>query len=219
MNLHNFSRHRSGRLGMCCFNSDGDGGAGGGTGAGDGDDKNKQQGNEDGKEKDKDAKFTQEDVNKILTERLAEEKAKKEKELADLKAELERKAELDKMSEADRTKARLEDIEKKYQEELDKNALNIQKDETRKLLETEKLPTSFLDFVLVPKDDTKTKLNVSELKKVFEEEVKKAVEAKVPSHKPNFGGGNNNNNNDGRISGPTSGLFNLQNSIAEHYNK
>lgn len=214
MNLQNFSRTRKlKKLGMCFFaaGEGDDGGAGGAGGGTPPTDKPQGQG------EDKDKKFTQDDVNKILTERLAEEKAKKEKELADLKAELERKAELEKMSEQDRTKAQLEDIEKKYQAELDKNALAIQKDDTRKLLEQEKLPTSFLDFVLVPKDDAKTKLNISELKKVFEDEVKKGVEAKIPSHKPSFNDGKNNN--DVRNSGPISSLVNLQNSIAEYYNK
>lgn len=217
LNYSNSRSHRFKRLGMCFANepSDGAGGAGGGTGS---DDPNKKPDNSATGDKDKDAKFTQEDVNKILSERIAEEKAKKDKELADLKAELERKAELDKMSEQDRVKAKLEDIEKKYQAELDKNALAVQKDETRKLLEEEKLPVSFLDFVLVPKDETKTKLNVSNLKKVFDEEVKKGVEAKIPSHKPSFNG-DKNNNNDNRNSGPLSSIVNLQNSIAEHYQK
>lgn len=208
------SRHRRfKRLGMCFANEPGDG-AGGGVGGGSATDPNNKENQDNGK----DAKFTQEDVNKILTERLAEEKAKKDKELADLKAEMERKAELDKMSEQDRVKAKLEDIEKKYQAELDKNALAIQKDETRKLLEEEKLPASFLNFVLVPKDATKTKLNISELKKVFDEEVKKGVEAKIPSHKPSFNDGKKDNN-DNRNSGPLSSLANLQNSLEEYYSK
>ena len=218
MLLNSDSRHRRKmKLGMCFANEPGDGGAGGVGGGTGSDDPNNKKPDDKGNEN-KDAKFTQDDVNKILSERLAEEKAKKDKELADLKAEMERKAELDKMSEQDRTKARLADIEKKYQEELDKNALAIQKDETRKLLEEEKLPASFLNFVLVPKDETKTKLNISELKKVFDEEVKKGVEAKIPSHKPSFNDGKKDNN-DNRNSGPLSSLVNLQNSIAEHYQK
>lgn len=211
------------RLGMCFRADDGaDGGDGAGAGAGagnnnDSNNANSATGSQKGDEN-KDAKFTQDDVNKLLQTRVNEMNTKHEKELADLKAKLAREAELAKMSENDRVKAELEDYKKKFQEAEDKNALAVQTEATRKMLEDAKVPTSFLKFVLVPKDEKQTQLNVSELKTVFEAEVKKGVEAQIKPHKPNGNintnaTGNENKNNSGRS---YSGL-NLQNSIAEYY--
>lgn len=203
-------RNRKFRLGMC-YMADGDGAEGGAGSSATG---QKAEGQE-GEDKKEDLKFSQKDVDDVLTKRLAEEKAKHQKEIEDLKAELQRKAELEKMSENDRTKAELEDLKKKYQEEQDKNALAIQTEQTRKELEEAKLPTSFLKFVLVAKDEKQTSLNIKELKEVFEAEIKKGVEAKIPSHNP----GNNNKQVDNKPDGaPTYTGLRLQNSIADYYN-
>lgn len=219
----NGRRNRKFKLGMCYFaDTDPNGGAGAGGGAGTGGNPSTGQpeGDKDkGGEGSKQAKFTQDDLNKILSERLAEEKKLKEKEIADLKAKMEREAELAKMSENERVKAELEDYKKKFQEEADKNALAVQTEETRKMLEAANVPTAFLKFVQVPKDSKQTQLNVNELKTVFDAEVKKGVEAQIKPHKPNgntnTGAGTENKNNSGRsYSG-----FNLQNSVAEYYNK
>lgn len=218
-------RNRKFKLGMCYLAdtdpNSGAGGAGGGAGN-DGNPSTVQKpegGTDNGGEGNKDAKFTQEDVNKVLSDRLATEKAKHEKEIADLKAKMEREAELAKMSENERVKAELEDYKKKFQEEADKNALAVQTEETRKMLEAANIPTAFLKFVQVPKDSKQTQLNVNELKTVFDAEVKKGVEAQIKPHKPNGNtntvAGTDNKNNSGRsYSG-----FNLQNSVAEYYNK
>lgn len=212
------------KLGMC-FRADdgtdgGDGAGAGGAGGGNNNDSNNANSTTDSQKGDenKDAKFTQDDVNKLLQTRVNEMNTKHEKELADLKAKLEREAELAKMSENDRIKAELDDYKKKFQEAEDKNALAVQTEATRKMLEDAKVPTSFLKFVLVPKDEKQTQLNVNELKTVFEAEVKKGVEAQIKPHKPNgntntTATGNENKNNSGRS---YSGL-NLQNSIAEYY--
>lgn len=211
-------RNRKFRLGMCYLNDDGSGeggGAGAGNGSGNSATDKKPEGQEGGDKKE-DLKFSQKDVDDVLTKRLAEEKAKHQKEIDDLKAEMQRKAELEKMSENDRTKAELEDLKKKYQEEQDKNALAIQTEKTRTELEEAKLPTSFLKFVLVAKDEAQTSLNIKELKEVYEAEIKKGIEAKIPSHNP----GNNNKQVDNKPDGsPTYSGFKLQNSIAEYYNK
>lgn len=202
-------RNRKFRLGMC-YMADGDAEGGAGSSATD----KKAEGQEGGDKKE-DLKFSQKDVDDVLTKRLAQEKEKHQKEIEDLKAELQRKAELEKMSENDRTKAELEDLKKKYQEEQDKNALAIQTEQTRKELEEAKLPTSFLKFVLVAKDEKQTSLNIKELKEVFEAEIKKGVEAKIPSHNP----GNNNKQVDNKPDGaPTYTGLRLQNSIADYYN-
>ena len=203
-------RNRKFRLGMC-YMADGDGAEGGAGSSATG---QKAEGQEGGDKKE-DLKFSQKDVDDVLTKRLAQEKEKHQKEIEDLKAELQRKAELEKMSENDRTKAELEDLKKKYQEEQDKNALAIQTEKTRAELEEAKLPTSFLKFVLVAKDEKQTSLNIKELKEVFEAEIKKGVEAKIPSHNP----GNNNKQVDNKPDGaPTYTGLRLQNSIADYYN-
>ena len=220
------NKNRFKKLGMCFRADDGSGdggGAGGDAGNNNNDNNNGTNSatdNQEGKgNENKDAKFTQDDINKMLQTRVNEMNTKHEKELADLKAQMQREAELAKMSENERVKAELEDYKKKFQEAEDRNALAIQTEATRKMLEDAKVPTSFLKFVLVPKDEKQTQLNVNELKTVFDSEVKKGVEAQIKSHKPNgntntTATGNENKNNSGRS---YSGL-NLQNSIAEYYN-
>lgn len=213
------------RLSMCFRADDGssDGGGAGAGGAGGNNNDNSNNANsatdsQNGNEN-KDAKFTQDDINKMLQTRVNEMNTKHEKEMADLKAQMQREAELAKMSENERVKAELEDYKKKFQEAEDRNALAVQTEQTRKMLEDANVPTSFLKFVLVPKDEKQTQINVNELKTVFESEVKKGVEAQIKPHKPNgntntTATGNENKNNSGRS---YSGL-NLQNSIAEYYN-
>lgn len=138
------------------------------------------------------AKFTQADIDKIVQKRLGEQKATFEKQLADQKAEAEKAAELAKMSEIDRLKAEKEDLVTKYQAEADKNALSIQKDDLRKYMTEKEVNNTFLDFLLVPKDLEKSKANVDNFKSVFDEAVKQAVEAKIPSHVPQGKGGSGN---------------------------
>ena len=175
-----------------------------------------QQGQQQDQNQNQEAKFTQEDLNKLLQERLASEKTKHQKELDDLKTKLERDAELSKLSENDRIKAELEDSKAKIQKYEDEIALNSQTAETRKLLNEAKIPESFLKFVLVPKDENQTKVNIQELKTVFEAEIKKGVEAQIKPHNPHSNPATveRKNNN---VSGPTYSGFNLQNSLQEYY--
>ena len=164
-------------------------------------------------------KFTQEDLNKLLQDRLATEKTKHQKELDDLKAQMTRDAELSKMNEQERIKAELEDYKAKFQKSQDEIALNLQKEQTRGLLKEANLSNDFLKFVLVPKDENQTKANIQNLKTVFDAEVKKGVEAQIKPHKPGnvtntFATGNGQQDKRRSYSG-----FNLQNSVAEFYNK
>ena len=164
-------------------------------------------------------KFTQEDLNKLLQDRLATEKAKHQKELDDLKAQMTRDAELSKMNEQERIKAELEDYKAKFQKSQDEIALNLQTEQTRGLLKEANLSNDFLKFVLVPKDENQTKANIQNLKTVFDAEVKKGVEAQIKPHKPGnvtntVDTGNGQQNKRRSYSG-----FNLQNSVAEFYNK
>ena len=110
-------------------------------------------------------------------------------------------------------------MQKKYQEEKDKNELATQTEETRKLLEDAKLPTAFLKFVQVPKDSKQTQLNINELKTVFDSEVKKGVEAQIKPHKPSGNTNTNNGNEQQKHSGPSYSGLSLQNSIEAYYNK
>ena len=164
-------------------------------------------------------KFTQEDLNKLLQDRLATEKAKHQKELDDLKAQMTRDAELSKMNEQERIKAELEDYKAKFQKSQDEIALNLQTEQTRGLLKEANLSNDFLKFVLVPKDENQTKVNSQNLKTVFDAEVKKGVEAQIKPHKPGnvintVATGNGQQDKRRSYSG-----FNLQNSVAEFYNK
>lgn len=204
-------KNRKFKLGMCYFADDGAEGGAGNPATG-----NKDTGNNpnNGGE----AKFTQDDINKVVSERLASEKVKHEKEMADLKAKMERDAELSKMSEDKRMQAELEDYKKKYEASQDAIALNAQTESTRKMLEEAKLPSAFLNFVLVPKDEKQTQLNINELKKVFESEVKKGVEEQIKPHNPK-GNAPTIDDNKKRFNSRSYSTFNLQNSIAEYYDK
>ena len=208
-------KNRKMKLGMCYFADENAGGGAGNNSA----DQNKQDGYSATDNKNADAKFTQEDINKMISERLAAEKSKHEKEIAEIKAQHERAAELAKMNEKDRIDAQFKDLQKKYQEEKDKNELAIQTEETRKMLEEAKVPASFLKFVLVPKDAKQTQLNINELKTVFDAEVQKGVEDQIKPHMPKSNTVTVNNNDKKKISGPSYSGFNLQNSIAEYYDK
>ena len=164
-------------------------------------------------------KFTQEDLNKLLQDRLATEKTKHQKELDDLKAQMTRDAELSKMNEQERIKAELEDYKAKFQKSQDEIALNLQTEQTRGFLKEANLSNDFLKFVLVPKDENQTKANIQNLKTVFDAEVKKGVEAQIKTHKPGnvtniVATGNGQQDKRRSYSG-----FNLQNSVAEFYNK
>lgn len=134
------------------------------------------------------AKFTQADIDKIVQKRLGKQKAAFDKQLADQKAEAEKQAELAKMSEIDRLKAEKDDVTAKYQAEADKNALTLQKDDLRKYMTEKEVSHDFLNFLLKEKDMDMSKANVDNFKKVFDEAVQKAVEAKIPSHVPGGGG-------------------------------
>ena len=212
-------KNRKFKLGMCYF-ADLDGSQDGGGAGGSGNDQcqNQDQGNKDqGQNKNQDAKFTQEDLNKLLQTRVNEMNIKHQKELDDLKAKMEREAELSKMNENDRIKAELEDLRAKNQKYEDDIALNIQSEQTRQFLKDANLPDSFLKFVLVPKDENQTKVNITDLKTVFEAEIKKGVEAQIKPHKPNGISSATVGNDNNRNSGPSYSGFNLQNSVAEYY--
>ena len=209
-------KNRKFKLGMCYF-ADLDGSQDGGGAGGSGNDQGNNQ--DQGQNQNQDAKFTQEDLNKLLQTRVNEMNAKHQKELDDLKAKMEREAELSKMNENDRIKAELEDLRAKNQKYEDDIALNIQSEQTRQFLKDANLPDSFLKFVLVPKDENQTKENINNLKTVFEAEIKKGVEAQIKPHKPSGSSSATVGNDNNRNSGPSYSGLSLQNSIEAYYNK
>ena len=97
----------------------------------------------------------------------------------------------------------------KYQAEADKNALAIQKDDLRKYMTEKEVSHDFLNFLLKEKDMDMSKANVDSFKKVFDEAVTKAVEAKIPSHVPGGSGGTQT----------TTSQDGLRGAIAEYYSK
>ncbi len=159
--------------------------------------------------KPQEAKFTQAELDKIVQTRLSEQKASFEKKFEEQKKEAEKQAELAKMSEIDRLKAEKEDLTAKYQAEADKNALAIQKDDLRKYMAEKEVSHDFLDFLLKEKDMDMSKANVDNFKKVFDEAVQKAVEAKIPSHVPGGSGGSSTTTTQGGLRG----------AIEEYYSK
>lgn len=171
-------RHRIKYLSMCFYAPPEDVPTGGSGGGG------------EPEPKPQEAKFTQADIDKIVQTRLSEQKASFEKKLAEQKADAEKQAELAKMSEIDRLKAQNDDLTAKYQAEADKNALTLQKEDLRKYMTEKEVSHNFLNFLLKEKDMDMSKANVDNFKKVFDEAVQKAVEAKIPSHVPGGNGGN-----------------------------
>ncbi len=136
-----------------------------------------------------------------------EPKAYTEDELATLKAEWEKSAQIkyaadleqakqDAVKEAERV-AKLSADEKKAEEFKkledkvklleDEKALSALKEEARGMLEKEKLPGEFLDFVL-GEDAEKTGEKIKTLKKVFDDSLQKAVEERMKGKTPSVGG-------------------------------
>lgn len=130
----------------------------------------------------------QEEINSLSERLKSEYKRKADGEIKAAKAKMEEEVKRAGMSELEKANAELEDYKNKYQEEADKNALSIQKDDLRKYMTEKEVNNTFLDFLIVPKDLDKSKVNVDNFKSVFDEAVQKAVEAKIPSHVPNTNG-------------------------------
>lgn len=137
----------------------------------------------------------------------AEPKTYTEEELATLKAQWEKdsaekhtaeieKAKQDAVKEAARV-AKLSADDKKAEEFKaledkvklleDEKAFSALKEEARGMLEKEKLPGEFLDFVL-GEDAEKTGEKIKTLKKVFDDSLQKAVEERMKGKTPSVGG-------------------------------
>ena len=139
--------------------------------------------------------FTQEDIDKLTEELNAKHQEEmdklagklrtefKEKE-AKAKAEAEKLARQANMSELEKANETIKELQAKYDEQAEINALASQKEETRKLMSEAGVDLACLDFCFVPKDIEATKSKIQRFKE-FTDNVKKTtfengVQSKVP---------------------------------------
>lgn len=98
--------------------------------------------------------------------------------------EAEKQSRFEKMSELEKAQAKAKENEEELIRLKNQIALNEQKNETRKLMKEKNLPDFMLDAVLVFGDADATATNIDEAKAVWDAEVQKAVEARIPTHVP-----------------------------------
>lgn len=172
------------------FFADGEGGEGG-EGATQEPPASKTEGEESGKES---KMFSQDDLNKIISDRLSKERSKWEREF-DEKLEREKKEaeRLAKLSEKERKE---EELTKKEQELADRLAelerKELKADAVADL--TDKgLPATFADFLLAENAE-KTLENINSFKKAFDDAVNEAVKGKLRQDTPPASGGTLKNN-------------------------
>ena len=145
----------------------------------------------DGQEDNKPVTFTQEQVNDIVSKRLAEANTKAEKKLKDeiskAVAEAERRS---KLSEDEREK----EIKAKQKQELDDRERTItlreRRADAKDALSDRNIDTDLVDFV-IDIDEDKTNSNIDKLEKVFNKAVEAGVKAKLAGTSPeDYGEGN-----------------------------
>lgn len=136
--------------------------------------------------------FTQEDIDKLTEElktkhqeemdRLASKLRSefKEKE-AKAKADAEKLARQANMSELEKANEQIKELEAKYKEQADINALASQKDETRKLMSEAGVDLACLDFCFVPRDIEATKSKIQAFKEYTNNVKKETFESGVKS--------------------------------------
>lgn len=153
--------------------------------------------NQDGGEKEITKKtYTQEELDALLkdaetkgfvkgkTDTNARWEKKNAEAIKAAKEEAEKASRFEKMSELEKAQAKAKENEEELLKLRNEIALNAQKDETRKLMKEKGLPDGFLDAVLVFKDAEATLTKIEEMKQVWDAEVQKAVEARIPTHVP-----------------------------------
>lgn len=107
----------------------------------------------------------------------------KEKE-AKAKAEAEKVAKQANMTELEKASEKIKELEGLYQAEADKNALTVQKDETRKLMAEMGVDEKCLDYVFIPKDTDGTKAKIKAFKEYIDSVKKETFEKNVKSTVP-----------------------------------
>ena len=144
-----------------------------------------------GQEDNKPVTFTQEQVNEIVSKRLAEANTKAEKKLKDevskAVAEAERRS---KLSEDERDK----ELKAKQKQELDDRERTItlreRRADAKDALSDRNIDTDLVDFV-IDIDEDKTNANIDKLEKAFNKAVEAGVKAKLAGTSPeDYGEGN-----------------------------
>ena len=100
------------------------------------------------------------------------------------KEEAERQSKFDKMSELEKAQAKARENEEELIKLKNQIALNEQKNETRKLMKEKNLPDFMLDAVLVFGDADTTAQNIDDAKLIWDAEIQKAVDARIPTIVP-----------------------------------
>lgn len=164
------------RLGLQFFaEGDGEGGEGSQSGdAGEGGEGGKA-GGEGG-----DKKFSQADIDKAIQKRLAEEKKKHEKALADAKTEAEKLAKMNADEKAEHERQKREKALLDREAEITKRELKAQAYET---LAEKNIPKELAD-VLNYSDADACKASIEAVEKAFQSAVEKAVNEKLRSNNP-----------------------------------
>lgn len=113
--------------------------------------------------------------------------------------EAEKQSRFEKMSELEKAQAKAKENEEELIRLKNQIALNEQKNETRKLMKEKNLPDFMLDAILVFGDADATATNIDEAKVIWDVEVQKAVEARIPTHVPKQNQQQAQGNNVGKI--------------------
>ncbi len=124
--------------------------------------------------------FTQEEVDKIVSKRLAEAKAKADKQLAEEKANWERQSKLTEEERAKEAQAAKEAEMKQREREVTLRERRM--DAVAKLAE-KKLPASLVDFV-VTEDAEQVDKNIDTLTKAWNGAIEEAVKARMAGNTP-----------------------------------
>ena len=147
--------------------------------------------------------FTQEQVNDIVSKRLAEANTKAEKKLKEevskAVVEAERQS---KLSESERE----EEFKAKQQQELDEReraiTLRERRADAKDALIEKNIDSSLVDFV-IDLDEEKTNKNIEKLERAFNKAVEAGVKAKLAGTSPEDYGEGANNSKDQTVKSPT----------------
>ena len=129
-------------------------------------------------------KFTQEEVNNIVSSRLNEEQTKNKEAIAkavnEALAEERRQA---KLTEEERDKEAKSKREAELKEREEQITLRERKLQAQELLQAKKIPIELVDFV-IDLDETKTKENIEKLAKTYNKSVETGVTDKLKGTPP-----------------------------------
>ena len=132
----------------------------------------------------KDKTFTQEDIDKAISERLKREKDASEKRIAEtLKKEREEWERQSKLSEEQRAEEQRKQMESELSEKERNLALRENRADARELLIERGIDSTLVDFV-VDVDADKTKDNVTQLEKAYAQAVKAGVDKALAGTTP-----------------------------------